>query len=54
MLVVRLSEQNSARGELRLPRRAKLLNMLEDVTGEADTIEYSPFKIITLGFETEA
>ena len=54
MLVVRLSEQNGARGELRLPRRARLLNMLEDVTGEADTIEYSPFEIITLGFETEA
>lgn len=54
MLVVRLSEQNGARGELRLSRRAKLLNMLEDVTGEADTIEYSPFEIITLGFETEA
>ena len=54
MLVVRLSEQNGARGELRLPRRARLPNMLEDVTGEADMIEYSPYEIITLGFETEA
>lgn len=53
MLVLRLSEQNGGRGALRLPRRAKLLNMLEDIIGEADEIEYSPFEMITLGFETE-
>ena len=51
MLVVRLSEQNGERGRLELPYRAKLLNMLEDITGEAEEIYYSPFEIITLGFD---
>lgn len=51
MLVVRLSEQNAERGTLELPRRAKLLNMLEDVTGEAERMDFLPFEIITLGFD---
>ena len=48
--VVRLSEQDGRRGQLRLPRRAQLLNLLEDVQGEDDCISYRPFEIITLGF----
>lgn len=51
MLVVRLSEQNGERGVLDLPCRARVLNMLEDVIGEAEKVEYSPFEIITLGFD---
>ena len=49
MTVLRLSEQDGRRGTIRLDRKAKLLNMLEEVIGETDTIEYSPFEIITLG-----
>ncbi len=51
MIVVRLSEQNGERGILNLPKKAKILNMLEDETGAAEKIEYAPFEIITLGFE---
>ena len=50
-LVVRLCEQNGERGILKLPKEAKILNMLEDETGAATEIEYAPFEIITLGFE---
>lgn len=53
MIVMRLCEQNGSRGSLKLPRKMKLLNMLEDVEGEADVIEYSPFEIITIGCEVE-
>ena len=49
MTVVRLSEQNGTRGEIKLDRTVKLLNMLEEEIGETDTIKYSPFEIITLG-----
>lgn len=37
------------RGEIKLSRKVKLLNMLEDVEGETDTIKYAPFDIITIG-----
>lgn len=49
MTVIRLSEQNGSRGEIKLDRTVKLLNMLEEEIGETDTIRYSPFEIITLG-----
>lgn len=49
MTVVRLSEQNGSRGEIKLDRTVKLLNMLEEEVGETDTIRYLPFEIITLG-----
>jgi alpha-mannosidase len=49
MIVVRLSEQNGKRGRIRLDRKVKLLNFLEDVEGETDVIEYKPFEILTLG-----
>ncbi len=51
MIVARLSEQNGERGSISLGRKARLLNMLEEVEGETDTVEYSPFEILTLGFE---
>mgnify|MGYP003312926851 CR=1 FL=1 len=50
-VVVRLCEQNGERGVVNLPRKAKILNMLEDEIGAATEIEYAPFEIITLGFE---
>ena len=50
-VVVRLCEQNGARGILKLPEKVKILNMLEDVIGEENEIEYSPFEIITLGID---
>ena len=51
MNVIRLSEQNGSRGVLKLDKPVKLLNMLEEVEGESDTIEYTPFEIITLGVD---
>lgn len=51
MIVYRLSEQSGARGTLKLPQKMKLLNMLEDVEGESDILEYAPFEIITVGEE---
>lgn len=51
MTVIRLSEQNGTRGTIKLDKPVKLLNMLEDVQEEIDTIEYKPFEIITIGIE---
>ncbi len=50
-IVVRLSEQNGSRGTIKLGKKVKLLNMLEEEQGETDTLDYSPFEIITLGVE---
>ena len=49
MTVIRLSEQKGARGTIKLDRKVKVLNMLEETEYETDTIEYKPFEIITLG-----
>lgn len=51
MIVIRLSEQNGRRGKIKLGGKVKLLNFLEDVIEETDTIEYKPFEIITIGIE---
>ncbi len=50
-IVVRLCEQNGARGVVKLHKQVSLLNMLEDEIGRIDEINYSPFEIITIGFE---
>lgn len=47
--VIRLSEHNGTRGSVKLPFKVKLLNMLEDIEGETDVIEFKPFEIITIG-----
>ena len=49
MTVIRLCEQDGKRGYIKLPEKVKLLNMLEDIEGETDIIEYKPFEIITIG-----
>ena len=49
MIVLRLSEQDGKRGQIKLPQKVKLLNMLEDIEGETDIIEYKPFEILTIG-----
>ncbi|MCD7796539.1 MAG: alpha-mannosidase [Clostridiales bacterium] len=49
MTVIRLSEQDGCSGKIKLKNKVKLLNMLEDVIGETDVIEYNPFEIITIG-----
>ncbi len=51
MTVMRLSEQKGTRGRIKLSRKVKLLNMLEEPQGETDVIEYKPFEIITIGVE---
>ena len=35
--------------KIKLSEKVKILNMLEDIEGETDTIEYKPFEIITIG-----
>ncbi len=49
MTVIRLSEQDGSRGVIKLPKKVKVLNMLEDVLSETDTIQYKPFEILTIG-----
>ena len=51
MIVIRLSEQNGKRGTLKLDKKIKLLNFLEDIEAETDTISYKPFEIITIGIK---
>lgn len=51
MTVIRLSEQDGTRGRIKLDKKVKFLNMLEEVEGETDIIEYKPFEIITIGVE---
>ena len=48
-LVVRLTEQDGTRGKWKLPVQVKVLNLLEDGTGSADTVCYGPFETVTLG-----
>lgn len=50
MTVIRLSEQDGKRGTLKLARKVKILNMLEDVESETDVLEYKPFEILTIGY----
>ena len=47
-IVYRLSEQDGARGRLKLGKPYYLMNLLEDVIGETDVIDYRPFEIITI------
>lgn len=51
MVVARLSEQSGERGRINLGRKVRVLNMLEETQQETDVIEYSPFEIITVGFD---
>ena len=51
MIVIRLSEQDGKRGEIKLSKKVKVLNMLEEVLYVTDTITYKPFEIITLGVD---
>ncbi|MCC8023595.1 MAG: hypothetical protein LIO46_07470, partial [Clostridiales bacterium] len=53
MLVVRLSEQDGKRGKIALGRTMKMLNLLEDIEGETDRLDYKPFELITLGIPLE-
>ena len=50
LTVIRLSEQDGARGQIKLDRTVKILNMLEEELYETDVIDYKPFEIITVGF----
>ncbi len=49
MTVIRLSEQDGKRGKIKLDRKVKILNMLEEIQCETDEINYKPFEIITIG-----
>lgn len=51
MIVIRLSEQDGKRGEIKLSEKVKVLNMLEETMYVTDTISYKPFEIITLGVD---
>ena len=47
-IVYRLSEQNGCRGRLDLKKKYCIMNMLEDVSGEAQAVDYKPFEILTI------
>lgn len=51
MTVIRLSEQDGKRGTLHFEKPVKVLNMLEDVIEETDSVDYTPFEILTIGVE---
>ena len=51
MTVLRLSEQDGRRGTIKLPMQVKVLNMLEEVQGEADTLAFKPFEFLTIGIK---
>jgi len=53
-IVLRMTEQNGARGKIRFMKPVKFMNMLEDIEGEGDTVSYKPFEIITVGIDIEA
>ncbi|MBQ5995147.1 MAG: alpha-mannosidase [Clostridia bacterium] len=48
-VVVRLSEQDGKSGTLKFPKPVKIMNLLEDVIETSDTVNYSPFEILTIG-----
>ena len=52
-IVFRLSEQDGLRGCVRLPFKGVLMNMLEDVEGEAESLSFKPFEILTVGMRVE-
>ena len=47
-IILRLSEQNGRRGRLHFDHRVQLMNLLEDVLEETDTVEYHPFELLTV------
>ncbi|MBR3767070.1 MAG: alpha-mannosidase [Clostridia bacterium] len=49
MTVLRFCETKGARGTLKFKSNIKVLNLLEDIEYETDTVEYKPFEIITIG-----
>ena len=48
-IVIRLSEQDGRRGQLRFPWPVTRMNMLEDAEGQSDQVAFHPFEILTLG-----
>ncbi|MGI6108121.1 MAG: alpha-mannosidase [Lachnospiraceae bacterium] len=50
-IVIRLSEQDGARGRLSFPFPVTEMNMLEDEGEETRTVSYKPFEILTLGID---
>ncbi len=49
MTVLRYAQTSGARGTLSFDKPVKVLNMLEDVEYETNTVRYNPFEIITIG-----
>ena len=47
-LVLRLTEQDGRRGEIRFPFPVTLANLLEDAAEETDRVAYGPFEMLTL------
>ena len=50
-IVLRLSEQDGARGKISFPFPVTVMNMLEDPEGETQTVSFTPFEILTLGID---
>ena len=47
-LILRLTEQDGRRGEIRFPFPVTVANLLEDEESETDRIAYKPFEMLTL------
>ena len=48
-LILRLSEQDGRRAEVRFPAPVQLMNLLEDPEGEVRELAVRPFEIVTVG-----
>ena len=47
-LILRLTEQDGRRGEIRFPFPVTKANLLEDAEKETDRVVYGPFEMLTL------
>ncbi len=52
-LILRLTEQDGCRGEIRFPWPVTVTNLLEDPEYETETLAYGPFEMITVALEPE-
>ena len=52
-LILRLTEQDGRRGEIRFPFRVTVSNLLEDPEREEDRVPYGPFEMLTLRLDPD-
>ena len=52
-LILRLTEQDGCRGEIRFPWPVTVTNLLEDAERETESVAYGPFEMVTVALEPE-